>query len=314
MNNKKRRSCLAALLSFLLSIVLIAALLLAIPVTLLRYVLTDRNIELIVDHVIDSFEIDKIEFETEDGAKNISGIIYDATSEIEELDGITEEHINEILTNGAVKDFAADILKQYGTALKEGTEPIGLQPDLIYTYIQENHETIEELAKETGYEGEIPIEAHKKDIISNLESEIGSEGITVENLIENNDENAELFAMLEKAQRIFSDDALYLAWGIVAFIAILLFLINLGFFGSFCRSGGIPAFITGGIYSLIGLAVTPALSLVEIPEPMIASAVEFTAGFIGALLMDISVPVLGVGLALIVISFISDAIARRRES
>ncbi|MBQ2241249.1 MAG: hypothetical protein II319_03805, partial [Clostridia bacterium] len=143
MNNKKRRSCLAALISFLLSIVLIAALLLAIPVTLLRYVLTDRNIELIVDHVIDSFEIDKIEFETEDGAKNISGIIYDATSEIEELDGITEEHINEILTNGAVKDFAADILKQYGTALKEGTEPIGLQPDLIYTYIQENHETIE---------------------------------------------------------------------------------------------------------------------------------------------------------------------------
>ena len=60
MSNKKRRSCLAALLSFLLSIVLIAALLLAIPVTLLRYVLTDRNIELIVDHVIDSFEIVKI--------------------------------------------------------------------------------------------------------------------------------------------------------------------------------------------------------------------------------------------------------------
>ena len=75
-----------------------------------------------------------------------------------------------------------------------------------------------------------------------------------------------------------------------------------------------PAFLIGGIFFLAGLGIAPLLSVLDIQMPIIASAVEFAAGFVGALLMDISVIVLGVGLALIVISFISDAIARRREN
>jgi hypothetical protein len=312
--NKKRRGCLAAVISFFLSIVLIAVLLIAIPVTLLHTLLTDQNIEIIVDHVFDSLEIDKIEFETDKGTKNISGIIYDATCEIEELDGITKEHINAVLNNGTIKDHAADMLKEYSFALKKGHEPSGWRPDSIYMYLQENQENIEELARASGYDGKIPIDGYKEEIISSLESAIGTKGLTLENILEDSNENAELLTALKSAQLIFSDNAFYLVWGSVGFIMILLLLVNWGFFGSFCRAGGMPAFFTGGLYFLLGLATTPALSLIEIPKPIFAIAIDFTTGFIGALLMDISITVLGIGFALIIISFIADAYKRKANN
>ena len=89
---------------------------------------------------------------------------------------------------------------------------------------------------------------------------------------------------------------------------------NLGYFGAFCRACGIPAFIIGALYCLAGLGVSPLLSIITIPIPIVASAIEFTAGFLGALLMDISLIVLAIGFALVVISFISDAIRRKIDS
>ncbi len=152
-------------------------------------------------------------------------------------------------------------------------------------------------------------------MIANIEERIGKDGITAEAFLKESDNAEELAHLLETAQTLFSQNTLYFAWGVIAFVVLLIFFINLGFFGNFCRGCGFPAFMIGTIYFLAGLGISPILSIIELPVPeFLASSVDFTAGFIGAILMDISVTVLIVGLILIVISFISDAIARRKYS
>ena len=311
MSNKKRRSCLAAFASFLLSIILTAALIAAIPITLLNLFLTDHNIDVLVDHTISSIELDKIEFSTEEGDKTVADVILDITDEVEGLNYITEEQINDVLLNDFVKGFVSDTLKQYGMSINS----LGWTPERIYGFIEGNQETIEQLAREAGYEGELPVIEEKKEIIiENIEQKIGEDGISATALLGDSGEAEEFTRYLETAQKLFSQDALFFVWGITAFVALLIFFVNLGYFGSFCRACGFPAFLIGGIFFLAGLGISPLLSVLDIQMPIIASAVEFAAGFVGALLMDISVIVLGVGLALIIFSFISDAIARRREN
>lgn len=314
MSNKKRRSCLAAFISFLLSLILTALLVAAIPITFLNLFLTDHNIDVLVDRTVSSIELDKIEFSTAEGDKTLSGVLLDITDEFDGWDRITEEQINDALLDDFVKGFVSDTLKQYGMSLKEGEAMLGWTPEQIYGFIESNKETIEKLAREAGYEGKLPIEEKKEMVIENIEKKIGKEGISATTLLGDSGEAEEFAHYLETAQKLFSKDTLMFIWWGTIFVVILIFFVNLGYFGSFCRACGFPAFLIGGIFFLAGLGITPILSFFDIQMPMIASAVEFAAGFVGALLMDISVIVLGVGLALIVISFISDAIARRREN
>lgn len=314
MSNKKRRSCLAAFVSFLLAIILTAALIAAIPITLLNLFLTDHNIDVLVDRTISSIELDKIEFSTAEGDKTLSSVLLDITDEFDGWNHITEEQINDALLEDFVKGFVSDTLKQYGMSLKEGEAMLGWTPEQIYDFIEANKDTIEKLAREAGYEGTLPIEEKKEMMIENIEKRIGKEGISATTLFGDSGEAEEFTRYLETAQKLFSRESLFFVWGITVFVALLIFFVNLGYFGSFCRACGFPAFLIGGIFFLAGLGIVPLLSVLDIQMPMIASAVEFAAGFVGALLMDISVIVLGVGLALIVISFISDAIARRREN
>ena len=161
MSNKKRRSCLAALVSFLLAIILTAALIAAIPITFLNLFLTDHNIDVLVDHTISSIELDKIEFSTEEGDKTVADVILDITDEVEGLNYITEEQINDVLLNDFVKGFVSDTLKQYGMSINSH----GWTPERIYGFIEGNQETIEQLAREAGYEGELPVIEEKKEMI-----------------------------------------------------------------------------------------------------------------------------------------------------
>ncbi len=314
MSNKKKRSFLTAIISFLLSLILTAALITAIPITLLNLFLTDHNIEVLVDRTVSSIELDKIEFSTVEGDKTLSGVLLDITDEFEGWDHITEEQISDALLEDFVKGFVSDTLKQYGMSLKEGEAMLGWTPEQIYGFIESNKETIEKLAREAGYEGKLPIEEKKEMMIENIEEKIGKEGISAAALLGDSGEAEELARYLETAQKLFSQDTLLFVWGVTAFAVLLIFFTNLGFFGSFCRGCGFPAFLIGGIFFIAGLGVAPLLSLLNIQIPMIVSAIEFAADFVGALLMDISLIVLVAGLALIVISFISDTIACRREN
>lgn len=306
----KKQNFFLKLLSFLLALLLSAALALAIPITLLRFLLTDHNIDVIVDRVIDSIELDKLEFTTSDGTKSLSGILLEITDEFEGWSHITEEQINDALLEDFVKQFVTDTLKQYGMSLKEGEMMLGWTPEEIYGFVEDNKDTIERLAREAGYEGNLPITEKKEMMIANIEEKIGKDGISVNALLENTGISDQINDHLNRAQLIFSDNTLYLIWGIAAFIALLLFFVNFGYFGSFCRSCGFPAFMIGGLYFLLSFAFDPILSLIDLPFETVNSIIEFIAGFLEALIKDISMPVFAAGVALIILSFIADAIKR----
>ncbi len=311
---KRKQNFFLKLLSFLLALILAASLVIAIPITLLNLFLTDHNIDVIVDRAVSSIEFEKIEISTADGAKTLSGAIHDITSEFEGFDYITEEQINEELIEDLVKAFISDTLKGYSSSLKDEAESFGWTPEQLYDFLEENMDTIEKLARDAGYEGELSIKKNKDTIIENIETFIGEEGFSATTILGESDDSKELALYLEAAKALFSRNTLYLAWGLVAFIVILIIFTNLGYFGAFCRSCGFPAFIIGTLYFLVGLAVSPVLSIIGIPIPIFAAAIEFTAGFIGAVLMDISLIVLCTGLGLVIVSFIADAIKRKIDS
>ena len=283
----------------------------ALPITLLNLFLTDHNIEIIVDHAVGTIELDKLEFTTADGKKSLSGVLLDITDEFEGWDHITEEQINDALLEDFVKQFVTDALKQYGMSLAEGEQKLGWTPEQIYDFVEANKETIEKLARDAGYEGKLPIEEKKDMMIANIEQRIGKDGISVNTLLGNSSEADMLADYLNKVSILFSDNTLYLAWGLVAFVVVLLIFVNLGYFGSFLRACGFPAFIVGCIYFLSALAVDPILSLIKIPNATVASITSFTVGFLTAFLMDISVIVVAVGLGMILVSLIADAIKRK---
>lgn len=311
---KRKQNFFLKFLSFLLSVILLASIAVSVPITLLNLFLTDHNIDVIVDRAISSIELEKIEFSTAGGTKTLSGALHDITNEFDGWDHITEEQINDALLEDFVKQFVTDALAQLGMSLKEGEAMLGWTPEQIYDFIEANKETIERLAREAGYEGKLPIEEKKDMIIANIEERIGEDGISASALLGSSDETEDLARYLELAQALFSVNTLYLAWALVAFIVILIAFTNLGYFGAFCRACGFPAFLVGAIYFLAGLGVSPILSIADLPIPIFAAAVEFTAGFLAAMLMDISLIVIGVGFVLIIISFISDAIRRKIDS
>lgn len=308
-----RRPLLVGILSFLLALILMSALTIAVPVTFLRCLLTDHNIEVIVDRVIDSIDITSIEIPTGDSTQNVAGAILEFTSGVEGLDFITEEQINEVLLNDFVKQAATDILKQYGMSLAQGEEIFRLNAEQIYAYVEANKDTLIQLARDAGYEGEIPFEEHKETIVASIETAIGSEGISVESIIGNSEDAQMLGKYLKQAQLIFSDSTLYLVWGTVIFIAMLILFLNVKYISCFFRACGFPAFIVGGLYTLFSFSIGLIIAMIKIENELISEILNFIAGFSAALLADISVPMTAVGVAFIITSFII-AIIRRFQS
>lgn len=308
-----RRPLLVGILSFLLALILMSALTIAVPVTFLRCLLTDHNIEVIVDRVIDSIDITSIEIPTGDSTQNVAGAILEFTSGVEGLSFITEEQINEVLLNDFVKQAATDILKQYGMSLAQGEEIFRLNAEQIYAYVEANKDTLIQLAREAGYEGEIPFEENKEAIVATIEAAIGSEGISVESIIGNSEDAQMLGKYLKQAQLIFSDSTLYLVWGTVIFIAMLILFLNVKYISCFFRACGFPAFIVGGLYTLVSFSIGLIIAMIKIENELISEILNFIAGFSAALLADISVPMTAVGVAFIITSIII-AIIRRFQS
>ena len=311
---KKKQNFFLKILSFLLSLVLMASLIIALPITISGLLLTDQNFDIILDRAMSSIELDKIEFSTESGTQTLSEVIANTTKELEGWEYITEEQINDVLLEDFVKDFVKDAFAQLDMSFEEGSLSIGWTPEQIYDFIEKNEDVIEELARESGYEGKLPIEENKEIILENIEHEIGEDGFSVSALVDDSDELEEIISYIDTLRALLSINTLFVAWGIVAFIAVLILFTNLGYFGSFCRACGFPAFIIGTIYFLAGMSVSPIMSIIDIPASAFTPVIEFTAGFIGALTMDISATVLVTGLVLIIISFIADAIRRKKDS
>ena len=257
-----RRPLLVGILSFLLALILMSALTIAVPVTFLRCLLTDHNIEVIVDRVIDSIDITSIEIPTGDSTQNVAGAILEFTSGVEGLSFITEEQINEVLLNDFVKQAATDILKQYGMSLAQGEEIFRLNAEQIYAYVEANKDTLIQLAREAGYEGEIPFEENKEAIVATIEAAIGSEGISVESIIGNSEDAQMLGKYLKQAQLIFSDSTLYLVWGTAIFIAMLILFLNVKYISCFFRACGFPAFIVGGLYTLVSFSIGLIIAMI----------------------------------------------------
>lgn len=305
-----RRPLLIGILSFLLALILMSALTIAVPVTFLRCLLTDHNVEVIVDHIVDTLDPAGISIPTEGGTQNIAGAILEFTSGVEGLDFITEEQINEVLLNDFVKQAATDILKQYGMSLAQGEEIFRLNAEQIYSYIEDNMDTLIQLAREAGYECEIPIAENKETIVATIEAAIGSEGISVESIIGNSEDAQMLGKYLKQAQLIFSDSTLYLVWGTVIFIAMLILFLNVKYISCFFRACGFPAFIVGGLYTLAAFAAQTLIAMITIENEMLAELVRFTVGFVAALLADISLPAVITGLVLIIVSFVLDILRK----
>ena len=77
------------------------------------------------------------------------------------------------------------------------------------------------------------------------------------------------------------------------------------------RACGVPAFIVGGLCFILGFSVEPILNLIDLPLESLAEIVDFCAGLIGAMIMEVSSIVFIAGLALIIISIIVDIIMRK---
>lgn len=305
------RSCLVTIISLFLSFLLIQALALAIPITFLRLTLTDHNIEVIVDKLIDSIDLTSIEIPTENGTQNFAGAILEFTSEVDGLNLITEEQINEFLLNDFIKQTVTDILKQYGLSLTQGEEYFKLNAEQIYDYVEANKDTLVKLAREAGYEGDIPFEEHKDTIVASIENAIGSEGISVETLIGESEEAIILGDYLKTAQLVFSNSVLWLIWGLVAVLMILLFVLNLGALDSFMRACGFPALIVGGLYSIIAYSVDSMLTMFEIENDTVADLLAFVGGFAASLLKGIALPIAIIGIVLVLSSFIFSLFKQR---
>ena len=140
---------------------------------------------------------------------------------------------------------------------------------------------------------------------------IGKDGISIDAILEDGDLKDNIDDYLEDASKILSDTTLYLAWGVVGVLVLLLFIINLGYFGSFFASCGIPAFIIGLIYFLIALAIPPLLNIIDLPFVELEAFIDFLAGFFAAIIIDISSIVLIAGLALIILAIVINAITRK---
>ena len=118
---------------------------------------------------------------------------------------------------------------------------------------------------------------------------------------------------LRRAQLIFSDSTLYLVWGAVIFIAMLILFLNVKYISCFFRACGFPAFIVGGLYTLVSFSIGLIIAMIKIENELISEILNFIAGFSAALLADISVPMTAVGVAFIITSIII-AIIRRFQS
>ena len=309
-SNKRRRGCFVGFISFILSLILMLVITAAIPLTLLNLFLNENNIEAIVDHIVSSIEIDKIEISTDEGNKTLPDVLLDVVTEFDDWEHIVEEPIDPVIIEDFVKKFATDAITQLGSSLKNGDQMLGWTPEQIYGLIAENEDMIESFVHAAGYKGEILISENEEIIIANIKQSIGEEGISVNTILEQSGDAEMVAEYLNKASLICSDKTLYLVLGIVGFIMLLLLLVNLGFFGSFLRACGVPALIVGGLYSLAAGAVDPILAFAEISDPTVASVVEFSAGFLATLLMKISLAVAVVGLGMIILSIITDTIKR----
>ena len=308
---KGKQNVFLKFISVLLSIVLTSALIAAVPLTVINGLLTEDNVELMVDEVIDILDLKKLGISTTEGGKSISYIMLYVMRDCKGIPYISEAQVSKTLVDDFVKQLTTDLLNQFNNSLEEGEINIGWKPKDIYRFLKKNEKTFQKLARESGYYNNIDIAASEESIIANIEDLIGKDGISIGTLLDDDNITEQVELYLSYAQLVFSDTAVLTLWGAVALIALLLLLVNIGYYTSFMRACGVPAFIVGGLCFILGFSVEPILNLIDLPLESLTEIVDFCAGLIGAMIMEVSSIVFIAGLALIIISIIVDIIMRK---
>ena len=309
-----KRNILVSFLSFILSLMLTLSLIVAIPMTVISKLLTEDNIEILVNQVVNEIDTDGFAILTSSGGRSIANILLWTIKDCPGAEYITEAQIERTLVPEFVKSLAVSFAADFSEASEDGEIEIKIKPSEIYKFLEKNRKTVSELAADSGYRYEIDIKGNKDMILINITELFGKDGITVESMVEDDDLIEDIVLYLEYAQKALSKTALYFVWGAVGAISVLLFLVNIGYLGSFLSACGSPAFIIGLLYTLLAVAVKPLLSALSSSVDDMPQFIHFAAGWTAAILMDVSLVVLAAGFGLIILSAIVKAIVRKNQN
>ena len=114
-------------------------------------------------------------------------------------------------------------------------------------------------------------------------------------------------------QLLFSKKTVFLAWGLVALITLILLLINIGYFSSFLRASGIPAFVVGGLFALLSVLFESIIDMLNLPFENIVRIIKDSANILGNIILIISLIVLAVGFIFIVLSIVIDVVNSKKR-
>jgi len=298
----------------LFAIILAVSIVAAIPVTVVNRLVSEKNIEKFVDTVISAFDIDKLAINIESGeGVALSEAILMSIEDCEGIEYISKEQLNREFTEKFVKEMSVSFLTQFAASLENGNLEISWAPEGIYAFIEENESDLQKLALESGYYGQIDVSANKEVILEGVKEVIGEEGIEIDNLIEDVGALDQINSYLSYAQLLFSKKTVFLAWGLVALITLILLLINIGYFSSFLRASGIPAFVVGGLFALLSVMFESIIDMLNLPFENIVRIIKDSANILGNIILIISLIVLAVGFIFIVLSIVIYVVSSKKR-
>ncbi len=308
---KAKQNVFLKILSVFFAVILAVLLIASTAVTLLHTVISPDNTQNLVADLIDSIDLDDLYINTPDGKLSIGEYFIQSCQKNKGWENVTENDLEDTLEEEYIHEFASEIINEYLTEFVENDGELNITAEDIYDILESNDKTIKKMAKDLGFEGNLQIKEKKDTIISNIEKQIGQEGINIKLNVEAIGGSAVSGLALQSILFIFTDIAMIAMWGIVAVFALIIFFINWGYFGNFLRSCGIPALIIGVIYLIASLCAEPLSQLFKLPDTAIGDAITFAIGYIAAILLEMSIVLAAVAVGLIIISVISDAIARK---
>ena len=282
------------LLSACFSLLLAAVLILAVPLWIINYMLSEDSIDTVSEYIFE--DVSDIGFNTTEGSISVARLLLLSIKNCAGAEYITEKQMNEDIVPNFLEAITFDILEDFND-LSE----IRISADDVYEFLEDNEDKLTRLAAESGYRYDVRIEENEEIIIDNLKDLLGRRGITLGTVIDEDAAEA-LEPYLEYAQIALSQNVKVASYGAIAIIGAILFILNLGYFKKFLTSCGTPAVIVGALYFISAIILQALRDMIELPSGGIGSAIHFLFGYTAAVIMDFSAPVFLAGLALLILS------------
>jgi hypothetical protein len=263
--------------------------------------------------VLNDVDISELEIPTKNGSQTLSAMILDLASGYRGFQGITEENIDFDKFEDFAKLFLVEMIDNSNVA-KEGITGIGITPEQIYDFIESNENTIVDLLRSSGYDGNIPIRENKEPLIKELKKKIGNDGINVAKLLDQIDKTGQINVYVSLVESVFSITSIFLAWLIVGLLALLLLPVNIKFFGAYLRSLGIPMILAGATVSVSTLAGSLLIELLPIDKDSIKLIVSSVINGISKQINELSITILIIGVMITTLSIVVSIIQRKQNA